>query len=175
MAVVMKTALAPEKLVSTARQEVRALDPEQPIYDARTLVEIRDKSISRQRLNLTLLGIFASAALAVIGLYGVLGYAVTQRQREIGVRMALGAQRRDVLGLVVGHGMRLALVGVGIGLIGALALTRLMNSLLFEIRPFDPLTFVTVTVILPGVALFSCWLPALRAARVDPMEALRCE
>jgi ABC-type antimicrobial peptide transport system permease subunit len=89
--------------------------------------------------------------------------------------MALGAQRRDVLGLVVGHGMRLALVGVGIGLIGALALTRLMNSLLFEIRPFDPLTFVTVTVILPGVALFSCWLPARRAARVDLMVALRYE
>ena len=124
-----------------------------------------------------MLGIFASAALslAVIGLYGVLGYAVAQRQREIGVRMALGAQRRDVLGLVVGHGMRLALLGVGLGLIGALALTHLMNNLLFEIRPFDPLTFVAVTVILPGVALFSCWLPARRAARVDPMVALRYE
>ena len=144
---------------------------------ARTLAEIRDNSISRQRLNLTLLGIFASAALllAVIGLYGVLGYAVAQRQREIGVRMALGAQRRDVLGLVVGHGMRLTLVGVSIGLMGALALTRFVNSLLFEIKPFDPLTFLTVTVILPGVALFSCWLPARRAARVDPMVALRYE
>jgi putative ABC transport system permease protein len=177
MAVVMKTALAPEQLASTARQQVHALDPEQPIYDARTLGEIRDRSISRQRLNLTLLGIFASAALAlaVIGLYGVLGYTVAQRQREIGVRMALGAQRRDVLGLVVGHGMRLAFIGVGIGLVGALALTRFMNSLLFEIRPFDPLTFVTVTFLLPGVALFSCWLPARRAARVDPMVALRYE
>jgi len=177
MAVLMKTALPPEQLASVAGQQVRALDPEQPIYDARTLAEIRDRSISRQRLNLTLLAIFAGAALAlaVIGLYGVLGYTVAQRQREIGVRMALGAQRRDVLGLVVGHGMRLAFVGVGIGLLGALALTRFMSSLLFEIRPFDPLTFFTVTVILPGVALFSCWLPARRAARVDPMVALRYE
>src|SRR6185436_8968274 len=160
-----------ESLVSTARQQVRALDPEQPIYDAKTLAEIRDNSISRQRLNLTLLGIFAAAALAlaVIGLYGVLSYAVAQRQREIGVRMALGAQRRDVLGLVVGHGMRLALIGVGLGMAGALALSRLLESLLFEIGPFDPLTFLMVTAILIGVAFLACWLPARRAARVDPM------
>src|SRR5213078_3562740 len=177
MALVMKTALAPEKSASTARQQVRALDPDQPIYDARTLAEIRDNSISRQRLNLALLGIFATAALAlaVIGLYGVLGCAVAQRQREIGVRMALGAQRRDVLGLVVGHGMRLTGIGVILGLAGALALTRVLKSLLFEIRPFDPVTFLLVTAVLAGVALLACWIPARRAAKVDPIEALRYE
>jgi putative ABC transport system permease protein len=100
---------------------------------------------------------------------------VTQRQREIGVRMALGAQRRDVLGLVVGQGMRLALIGVTVGLAGAFALTRLLGTLLFEIKPFDPATFLTVVAILGVVALLASWIPARRAARVDPIEALRYE
>jgi len=130
-----------------------------------------------QRLNLALLAVFAGVALAlaVIGLYGVLAYAVAQRQREIGVRMALGAQRRDVLGLVVGHGMRLTGIGVILGLAGALALTRVLKSLLFEIKPFDPVTFLMVTAVLTGVALLACWIPARRAAKVDPIEALRYE
>jgi putative ABC transport system permease protein len=177
MAVLIKAALAPEALIAVARKQVQALDPEQPIYDTRTLAEIRDNSIAPQRLNLTLLAVFASIALtlAVIGLYGVLAYAVTQRQREIGVRMALGAQRRDVLGLVVGQGMRLALIGVTVGLAGAFALTRLLGTLLFEIKPFDPATFLTVVAILGVVALLASWIPARRAARVDPIEALRYE
>ena len=177
MAVVIKTTQAPEALITAARQQVQALDPEQPIYDVRTLAEMRDNSIAPQRLNLTLLAVFAGVALAlaVIGLYGVLAYAVAQRQREIGVRMALGAQRRDVLGLVVGHGMRLTGIGVILGLAGALALTRVLKSLLFEIKPFDPVTFLTVTALLAGVALLACWIPARRAARVDPIEALRYE
>src|SRR5437773_4161945 len=177
MAVVMKTTQAPEALITAARQQVQALDPEQPIYDVRTLAEMRDNSIAPQRLNLTLLAVFAGVALAlaVIGLYGVLAYAVAQRQREIGVRMALGAQRRDVLGLVVGHGMRLTGIGVILGLAGALALTRVLKSLLFEIKPFDPVTFLLVTAVLAGVALLACWIPARRAARVDPMVALRYE
>jgi putative ABC transport system permease protein len=177
MAVVLKTVLAPKSLVSAARQQVRALDFDQPIYDVRTLQEIRDNSIARQRLSLTLLTIFAGIALglAVIGLYGVLAYAVTQRRREIGVRMALGAQPRDVRRLVVGQGMRLALLGVGLGLAGALALTRLIRNLLFEVAPFDPPTFVLVAVTLGVVALLACWLPARRAARVEPMAALRYE
>ena len=139
------------------------------MFDVRLLIT--------QRLNLTLLAVFAGVALAlaVIGLYGVLAYAVAQRQREIGVRMALGAQRRDVLGLVVGHGMRLTGIGVILGLAGALALTRVLKSLLFEIKPFDPVTFLTVTALLAGVALLACWIPARRAAKVDPIEALRYE
>ena len=177
MAVVMKTTLAPETLITAAREQVRALDPEQPIYDLRTLAEMRDRSIAPQRLNLTLLGIFAGIglALALIGLYGVLAYAVAQRRREIGVRMALGAQRADVLQLVVGHGMRLVLAGLGIGLIGALALTRLLRALLFGVGPTDPVTFAATPLVLALTALLACWLPAARASKVDPMEALRYE
>ena len=177
MAVVMKTTLAPETLMAAARQQVQALDPEQPIYDARTLAEMRDNAIAPQRLNLILLGVFAGIALvlALIGLYGVLAYAVAQRHREIGVRMALGAQRRDVLQLVVGQGMRLVLVGVGLGLIGALALTRLLRGLLFGVGPNDPLTLAATPMLLALTALLACWMPASRASRVDPMEALRYE
>jgi len=141
------------------------------------LEALRDSSLTSERLNLSLLCIFAGVALtlAVIGLYGVLAYAVTQRQREIGVRMALGAQRRDVLELVVGQGMRLVLAGVGIGLIGAFSLTRLLRGLLFGVGPMDPVTFAATPLLLAIAALLACWLPAARASRVDPMEALRYE
>ena len=177
MAVVMKTTLDPKTLIAAARQQLKALDPDQPVYDTRALTELRDSSIAPQRLNFALLSVFAAVALAlaVIGLYGVLAYAVAQRQREIGVRMALGAQRRDVLGLVVGHGMRLTMIGVILGLTGAFALTRVLEGLLFETKPFDPATFLSVTAILVGVALLACWIPARRAARVQPMAALRYE
>ena len=114
-------------------------------------------------------------ALVVIGLYGMLAYAVAQRQREIGVRMALGAQRRDVLGLVLIKGMKLTGIGIGIGVTGALGLTRVLSSLLFEIKPIDLLTFMTIPLLLVSVAVLACWLPARKAARVDPMEALRYE
>jgi ABC-type antimicrobial peptide transport system permease subunit len=113
--------------------------------------------------------------LAVCGIYGVLAYAVTQRQREIGIRMALGAQRRNVLSLVLGQGMKLALAGAAIGIVGALALTHVIRSLLYGITPTDPLTFAGVALLLIGAALLACWLPARRAAKVHPMEALRCE
>ena len=124
-----------------------------------------------------MLGGFAGTALllAAIGLYGVLAYIVTQRTREIGIRVALGAQQRDVLGLVIGQGMRLALLGIALGLLGAFALTRVLQRLLFEIRPTDAPTFVAATALLSLVAFIACWIPARRAAKVDPMEALRHE
>jgi putative ABC transport system permease protein len=173
----IRTASAPEKLIAAARQQVLALDPELPIYDVRTLAAMRSDNIAPERLNLTLLGIFAAMALAlaVIGLYGVLAYAVAQRQREIGVRIALGAQRRHVLSLVVGQGMRLALLGVGIGLAASVAVSHVLQALLFEVKPTDPLTFTAIPLVLGAVALLACWLPARRAAKVDPMVALRCE
>jgi ABC-type antimicrobial peptide transport system permease subunit len=133
--------------------------------------------VAPERLNLGLLGGFAALALilAIIGLYGLLAFTVTQRQREIGIRMALGGRRFDVLNLVVGQGMRLVLMGVVIGLLGSFALTRVLASVLFEVEPTDPLTFVTVTFSLCFVALLACCIPARRATMVDPMAALRCE
>ncbi|MBI2929233.1 MAG: ABC transporter permease [Verrucomicrobia bacterium] len=177
MVVAVKSAQPPEALLSAVRQQVLALDPEQPIFEVRTLSEMRSRNIAPERLNLALLGVFAAVALAlaVIGLYGVLSYAVAQRQREIGVRMALGAQPRNVLALVIGHGMRLALIGIGLGMLGALAITRVLRNMLFEVNPFDPLAFSLVTAILGGVALLACWIPARKATKVDPMVALRHE
>jgi len=137
----------------------------------------RWRSIAQPRFQTGLLNLFGAVALllAACGIYGVLAYAVTQRQREIGIRMALGAQKRNVLSLVIGQGMKLALAGVVLGIAAALALTRVLRTLLYGVEPGDPLTFAGVSLLLVGIALFACWLPARRAARVDPMEALRYE
>jgi putative ABC transport system permease protein len=177
MAVVVKAALPPETLIASLRQQVLALDSDLPLYEVRTMTAMRTDNIAPERLNLTLLALFATIALAlaVIGLYGVLAYAVAQRQREIGVRMALGAQRHDVLRLVVGQGMRLAVIGVVLGLLGSFALTRVLQNLLYDVKPSDPLTFAAVTSLLALVVGLASYLPARRAARVDPMEALRYE
>jgi putative ABC transport system permease protein len=147
------------------------------VSDNQTEEEVVANSIAIQRFSLILLGAFAGLALllASIGIYGVLSYLVGQRTQEIGVRMALGAQRLDVLRMVLGDGARMALVGAAIGLVAALALTRLMASMLFGVRPTDPVTFTAVAVLLSGTALFACYLPARRAAKVDPMVALRYE
>jgi len=177
MAVVVRTTMEPETLVAAVRQQVLALDPEQPIHDVGTLTERRDNSLAPERLNLTLLGSFATLGLllASIGLYGVVSYAVTQRTREIGIRMSLGAQRRGVLTLVLLQGMKLVVIGVLVGLGGAWALTRAMQNLLFMVSATDPLTFAVIALLLTFVALLACWIPARRATKVDPMMALRCE
>jgi putative ABC transport system permease protein len=176
-AVVLKTAFPPEALVSSVRQQVQSLDPELPIYDLRTLSDVRHRSLAAQRLNLTLLGLFAGVALTlvVVGIYGVLAYAVTQRTREIGVRVALGATRGKVVAQVVGHGIRLVGLGLVLGLAAALGLTRLLISMLYETRPTDPATFLGVSLLLVIASLFASWLPARRAAKIDPMVALRTE
>jgi len=177
MTVVVKTTTEPATLFTAARRAVLSLDPEQPIHDLRTVAETRDNSIAPHRLNLTLVVVFAVVALvlAIVGLYGVLAYAVTQRQREIGLRMALGAQRSDVLRLILGQGFTLSSIGVVLGLAGATALTRLIANLLYDVKPFDPVTFASTSLLLVGVALVACYLPARRAANVDPMASLRYE
>jgi putative ABC transport system permease protein len=177
MAVVVKTTSEPAALLATMRRQVSQLDPALPIFGISTMKEMRDHNVAPDRLNLGLLGGFALLALvlAIIGLYGLLSFTVTQRQREIGVRMALGAQRFDVLNLVVGQGMRLVITGVVIGLLGSFALTRVLASVLFKVEPADPLTYVTVTFSLCAAALLACYIPARRATKVHPMVALRSE
>jgi putative ABC transport system permease protein len=141
------------------------------------MTEVISRSVWQPRLYAILFGVFAAVAVALasVGVYGVMAYSVSERTREIGIRVALGAQRHDVLKLVVARGLKLALIGAGIGLAGALALTRLMQSLLFEVSATDPLTFAGLAALLTFVALLACYLPARRATKVDPMLALRCE
>jgi putative ABC transport system permease protein len=177
MSLVVRGTRDTSTLIQAIRREVLAIDPNLPVYNVQTMEEVIGKSVSDRRLNMTLLMIFAGLAmvLSMVGIYSVMSYTVTQNTREIGIRMALGAQPRDVLKLVVGQGLVLTLVGVGVGVIGALALTRLMESLLYEVKATDPLTFLAVAVLLTVVALLACYWPARRATRVDPMIALRYE
>ncbi|HZF41230.1 MAG TPA: ABC transporter permease [Blastocatellia bacterium] len=166
-----------ESLINSIRRAVQAIDPEQPIRRAQLLETAIARTVAPQRLVAALLSLFAGLALtlAMVGIYGVMSYSVAQRTQEIGVRMALGAQSRDVLKLILRQGMTLALIGVGAGLLVSAALTRLMKSLLYGVSPNDPLTFVGVALLLTGVTLLAALVPARRATRVDPMVALRCE
>jgi putative ABC transport system permease protein len=177
MSLAVRTSVEPMNLTNAIRQEVWAIDRGVPITDARTMEQILAAVTSQPRFNTILLGIFAAVALilAGVGIYGVLSYSVTQRTREIGIRIALGARRGDVLRLVVKQGMLLALLGVAIGLAASFALTRLMTGLLYEVSATDPGTFALIAVILALVAFVACYLPARRATKVDPMVALRCE
>ena len=164
-------------LAAALRREVLAVDKDQPVYNVASMTQLMSASVSQRRFNMQLVGFFAAVALALaaVGLYGVMSYAVTQRTHEIGIRMALGARRQDVMKLVVRNGMTLALVGVALGLTGAFGLTRLMGSLLFGVTATDALTFVTVPLCLITVALVACYIPARRATKVDPLVALRYE
>jgi putative ABC transport system permease protein len=177
MTLVIRTTVEPQSLAVAAQETVRSLDRNLPVSSVVTLEQVIADTLWQPRFNLQLIGIFAALAmtLAAIGLYGVMSYSVAQRTREVGLRMALGARRRDVLKLVVGQGMKLALAGVASGLLAAVALTRLMEKLLFEVSATDFSTFVLIAVLLIIVALLACWIPARRAAKVDPMVALRCE
>jgi putative ABC transport system permease protein len=159
------------------KKQVWSIDRQIPIGDIASMDELLAGSLAQQRFNMLLLGIFALLALmlATIGIYGLTAYAIGQRTHEIGIRMALGAQRRDVLRLIVGEGATLVISGIVIGLLGGLALTRLMRSMLFEVKPADPATYVAVAFLLALVALLACYVPARRAARVEPMAALRQE
>jgi putative ABC transport system permease protein len=172
---VIKTEVEPTGLAAAVRKAVWEVDKEQPVSDVRTMEEVLSRSIARQRFSTMLLGIFAALALvlAAVGIYGVMSYTVAQRTREIGIRMALGAQAGGVLRLVVGEGLKLVLAGVLIGLAGSLLLTRLMSSLLFGVSATDPMTLAVISLILVGVALLASYIPARRAAKVDPMVALR--
>jgi putative ABC transport system permease protein len=177
MTLIVRAAMDPQSLAGAIREEIRALDRSLPLYDIKTMRVAIYESLARERFITLLLVVFAALALllASVGIYGVMSYSVTQRTHEIGVRMALGAQTRDVLKLVVAQGGMLAAAGVAMGMVSAFALTRLMKTLLFGVSATDPATYIVVALLLTIVALLACYVPARRAAKVDPMVALRTE
>jgi putative ABC transport system permease protein len=176
VSLVVRTAVPPTDLAPAVRERMHAADPALPI-SVRTMADVVSASVGRPRLYATTTAIFGSVALllALVGIFGVVSYVAAQRTREIGVRMALGAQRREILMLVVGQGMRPIAVGIGLGVLTAIGVTRFMSKLLFHVTPLDPLTFVAVTMLLVLVAIVACWIPARRATQVDPLTSLRAE
>jgi putative ABC transport system permease protein len=173
----IRSDVSPLSLASAVQREIRKVDPEVPASNIKTMEQYLSASVSPRRFNLWLLTVFAASALvlATVGIYGVMSYSVAQRTREIGVRMALGAQRSDILRMVIGHGMLLAVAGLALGLVGALALSRLMGGLLYQVSTTDPATYILLTFFLLLVTLAACLVPARRATKVDPMVALRYE
>jgi ABC-type antimicrobial peptide transport system permease subunit len=177
MVLAVRTGSAPTSLTSAVADAVHNVDPDEPLVGMVTMESIVDQSLGQQRLNVALLAAFAGLALLLgaIGIYGVQSYAVRQRVREIGIRIALGAQRSDVFRLVLGQGLKLALIGICIGLAASFGLTRLMASQLYGLSATDPLTLAGVAIVLAVVALLACYIPARRASSVNPMVALRHE
>jgi len=177
MTVVVRTSVEPTSVMPAARQELWSMDATLPIANVRTAADILKADTARNAFTMLLLSIAALVALVLgtVGIYGVISYVVSQRTREIGVRMALGAQEHQVSLMVLKQGMAIALVGVGVGLVGAFGLTRLMATLLYGVAPTDPLTFGAVALLLSLVAVAACFFPARRAARVQPVEALHYE
>jgi len=177
MYLAVRTTTDPLDAVAAVRREVNRLDPDQPISDVRTMDERITRSLTGRRFSTLLLGLFASLALtlAAVGIYGIVACSVTQRTHEIGVRVALGAQRGDVVAMVVRQGMALTAIGTLAGVTVALALVRVMSGLLFGVSAADPITFISIPMLLAIVSLVACYVPARRATRVDPMRALRSE
>jgi predicted lysophospholipase L1 biosynthesis ABC-type transport system permease subunit len=177
MMLLLRTEGDPALTAPLVRREVLALDPELPVFEVKTMDAALTERLSTRRFSLVLLGLFAGVALllAAVGVYGVMSYGVVQRSREIGIRMALGARQEDVLRLVVGDGLRLAILGIGIGIPLALGLLRLLRGMLFGVGAFDPVAYLALTAVLGSVALLASWLPARRAAQVDPTVAMRAE
>ena len=169
----LDTAAIPAEL----REQVRAVDPELPVFGAQTLDEMVSASLSERRFSMEMVGLFALTALllAALGIYGVISYIVSERTHEIGIRLALGAQRQNILRMVLRQGLSLALAGAAVGLAGALIVSHLMAGQLYGVRPTDPLTFAGVGLLLIGVALLACYIPARRAIRVDALVALKYE
>ena len=177
MYLVVKTASRPINLAGSVRSVVAKIDKAVPVSDVMTMQQRLSESLARRRFSMVLLGVFAilGLTLAAVGISGVISYSVSRRTHEIGIRMALGAEKSEIVRMVVAQGLKLALIGVAIGIAGALALTRFLSSLLYGVKPTDPLTFIAVSLILIAVAIVACYIPARRAAKVDPMVALRYE
>jgi len=174
---VLRTTVEPLSLTEPVRQAIWKVDPDQPMWKIRTVEFLVNRATADRKFLMALMGIFATLALVltIIGLYGVISYLVNQRTQEIGIRMALGAQMRDIMGMVLKQGMLLVLTGVGLGLAAAWMLTRVMSRLLFQVSATDPLTFIGISLLLITVALLACYIPARRATKVDPLVALRYE
>ena len=177
LAIFLRGRLDPAATPVELREQVQAVNPELPVFGAQTLNDALSTSLSERRFSMEMVGLFAMTALllAGLGIYGVISYIVSERTHEIGIRLALGAQSRNILRMVLRQGLGLAIAGAAVGLLGALIVSHLMAGLLYGVRPTDPLTFAGVTILLMGVSLLACYIPARRAMRVDPIVALRYE
>jgi putative ABC transport system permease protein len=174
---VIRTTADPLTVLASVRNQIYEVDRDQPISKVQTMEKILADSVSQRRLNMLLLGVFAATALllSLIGIYGLIAHSVSQRVREIGIRLALGAQKGDVLRMILRQGMRLTLIGITVGLAAAFVLTRFLSTLLHEVNDKDPMTFTAVALLVAVIALLACYIPARRATKVDPLIALRYE